>query len=201
VLQTATLTLTLTINSVQTLKACAADCNPNPNPNHQFCPNAEGDVQAALDDFEALRRINPTLFPKKLVRDVLRGQSAVQRESIKLMGPLWVELCGAIDAGVPSTPSPLYESDLMQSRKSSARCAFFYRNSHLRKPLVPTPARLKLLQACDQWHSSQVSTFLTSPHCKLRPNTEGTVRVFRQKFTLEDAIGSHACSLEALTCV
>jgi hypothetical protein len=25
----------------------------------------------------------------------------------------------------------------------------------------------------------------------------GTVRVFRQKFILEDAIGSHACSLEA----
>jgi hypothetical protein len=25
----------------------------------------------------------------------------------------------------------------------------------------------------------------------------GTVRVFRQKFTFEDAIGSHACSLEA----
>jgi hypothetical protein len=25
----------------------------------------------------------------------------------------------------------------------------------------------------------------------------GTVRVFRQKFTLEDAIGCHACSLEA----
>jgi hypothetical protein len=25
------------------------------------------------------------------------------------------------------------------------------------------------------------------------------VRVFRQKFTLEDAIGSHACSLEANT--
>jgi hypothetical protein len=27
----------------------------------------------------------------------------------------------------------------------------------------------------------------------------GMVRVFRQKFTLEDAIGSHACSLEANT--
>jgi hypothetical protein len=27
----------------------------------------------------------------------------------------------------------------------------------------------------------------------------GTVRVFRQEFTLEDAIGSHACSLEANT--
>jgi hypothetical protein len=26
---------------------------------------------------------------------------------------------------------------------------------------------------------------------------EGTVRVFRQKFTLDDATGSHACSLEA----
>jgi hypothetical protein len=29
----------------------------------------------------------------------------------------------------------------------------------------------------------------------------GTVRVFRQKSTLEDAIRSHACSLEALACV
>jgi hypothetical protein len=29
------------------------------------------------------------------------------------------------------------------------------------------------------------------------PNTQCTVRVFRQKFTLEDAIGSHACSLQA----
>jgi hypothetical protein len=29
----------------------------------------------------------------------------------------------------------------------------------------------------------------------------GTVLVFRQKVTLEDAIRSHACSLEALACV
>jgi hypothetical protein len=29
----------------------------------------------------------------------------------------------------------------------------------------------------------------------------GTVPFFGQKFTLEDAIGSHACSLEALACV
>ena len=29
----------------------------------------------------------------------------------------------------------------------------------------------------------------------------GTVRVFRQGFALEDAIGSHACSLEALALV
>jgi hypothetical protein len=26
--------------------------------------------------------------------------------------------------------------------------------------LVPTPARLKLLQLCDEWHSSRVSTFV-----------------------------------------
>jgi hypothetical protein len=32
-------------------------------------------------------------------------------------------------------------------------------------------------------------------------DSAGTVRVFRQEFTLEDAIGSHACSLEALACV
>jgi hypothetical protein len=30
---------------------------------------------------------------------------------------------------------------------------------------------------------------------------KGSVRVFRQKFTLKDAIGSHACSLEALACM
>jgi hypothetical protein len=54
-----------------------------------------------------------------------------------------------------------------------ARCAFFDRNLHSRMPLVPTPARLKLLHACNQWHSSRVSTFLTSSPCKLCPNTEG----------------------------
>ena len=39
--------------------------------------------------------------------------------------------------------------------------------------LVPTPARLKLLHACDQWHSSRVFTPLTGWHVKFRPNTEG----------------------------
>jgi hypothetical protein len=31
--------------------------------------------------------------------------------------------------------------------------------------------------------------------------SEGSVRVIRQKFTLEDAIGSHACSHEARSCL
>jgi hypothetical protein len=78
--------------------------------------------------------------------------------------------------------------------------------------LVPTPARLTLLHGCDQWHSSRVSTASYCYHRKLCRNTvkatgeksvfrfvdvAGTVRVFRQKFTLEDAIGPHASSLEA----
>ena len=41
-------------------------------------------------------------------------------------------------------------------------------------PLDPTHVRLKLLQACDQWHSSRSSTFLTGSHCNFRSNTEGT---------------------------
>jgi hypothetical protein len=56
----------------------------------------------------------------------------------------------------------------------AVRCVFFGRNLHSRMPLVPTPARLKLLQACDQWHSSRMSNFLTGSHSKLRPNTKGT---------------------------
>jgi hypothetical protein len=39
--------------------------------------------------------------------------------------------------------------------------------------LSPTPVRLKLLHACDQWHSSRVATPLTGWYCEFRPNTEG----------------------------
>jgi hypothetical protein len=43
-----------------------------------------------------------------------------------------------------------------------------------------------------------VSTCSNRPSSSNASNSnECTVRVFRQKFTLEDAIGSHACSLEA----
>jgi hypothetical protein len=34
---------------------------------------------------------------------------------------------------------------------------------------------------------------LTGSHCKLRPNTEGTVLGLRQNSTPEDVVGSHAC--------
>jgi hypothetical protein len=55
---------------------------------------------------------------------------------------------------------------------SRARCAFSDRDLHSRMPLVPTPARLKLEHACDQWHFSPVSTSYRSNR-KFRPNTEG----------------------------
>jgi hypothetical protein len=51
----------------------------------------------------------------------------------------------------------------------------FDRNLHPRIPLSFTPLlRLKRLHAYDQCHSSRMYAPLTSPHCKLRPNTEGT---------------------------
>jgi hypothetical protein len=55
------------------------------------------------------------------------------------------------------------------------RCAVFDRNLLSRGlPLSFTPMlRLKRCHACDQWHSSRMSTPLTSSHCISRPNTEG----------------------------
>jgi hypothetical protein len=43
------------------------------------------------------------------------------------------------------------------------------------------------------WLSNDMLTHALLPH--------GTVCAFRHKFTLDDAIGSHACSREALLCV
>jgi hypothetical protein len=45
-------------------------------------------------------------------------------------------------------------------------------------------------------HRFQCDSLLT-PYCSCNEPEGGTVRVFRQKFALEDAIGSHACLLEA----
>jgi hypothetical protein len=62
------------------------------------------------------------------------------------------------------------------------RCAFFDRNSHSRMPLSFTPLLRLSDQACDQWHSFLVSTFLTGSHCKLRPNTEGEDVVINSEY-------------------
>jgi hypothetical protein len=85
-----------------------------------------------------------------------------------------------------------------------ARCAFFGRNLHSRLPLDPMHGRLKLLHACGNGTTLGSSLLLPvdTVNCvqTLKAEAEqaqGTVRVSRQKFTLEHAIGSHACSLEA----
>ena len=85
------------------------------------------------------------------------------------------------------TPPPL----------AGVRCAFSDRNLHSRMSLDPTHVRLKLLHACDQWHSSRASTPLTGWHCKLHPNTEGrchhcTVLGFEQTLAAPRAIRIHA---------
>jgi hypothetical protein len=74
---------------------------------------------------------------------------------------------------------PLQQPDrILSSRLHNWWCSVYglrFRQiwSHSRMPLVSTPARLKLLHVCDQWHSSRAFTPLTGCHCKLRPNTEG----------------------------
>jgi hypothetical protein len=64
-----------------------------------------------------------------------------------------------------------------------ARCAFSDRNLHSRMPLDPTHVRLKLLHACDQWHSSRKFTPLTGLHCKFRPTTEGPLTLTYGNYT------------------
>jgi hypothetical protein len=59
-------------------------------------------------------------------------------------------------------------------RLSGVRCAFFDGNLRLRMPVVPTPARLKVDHACDQWHSTRVFTHLTGWRRRPFPNTACT---------------------------
>jgi hypothetical protein len=53
------------------------------------------------------------------------------------------------------------DTDLVDIEDISVRCMFCDRNFHSRMPLVPTPARLKLLHACDP------AAFLSGGHCLL----------------------------------
>jgi hypothetical protein len=55
------------------------------------------------------------------------------------------------------------------------RCAFSDIILRSRMPLDPTPARLKLLHACDQWHSSRESTLSYRCRHKSCRNTEGQI--------------------------
>jgi hypothetical protein len=69
---------------------------------------------------------------------------------------------------------PLLQPTLPSNHPLVAGHGGFDRNLHSRMPLSFTPLlRLKRCHACDQWHSSRVSTTSYRCHCKFRLNTEG----------------------------
>jgi hypothetical protein len=82
---------------------------------------------------------------------------------------------GAVDGTAEPVPAEEIHGDRSQSQRESALCgARFPAEIYTRGCILdPTHVRLKLFHACDQWHSSRVSTPLTGSHCKFRPNTEG----------------------------
>jgi hypothetical protein len=62
------------------------------------------------------------------------------------------------------------------SQVNFARRSFFRQNLQFEDAIGSTPARLKLLQACDQWHSSRMCTPLTGRLGKFRRNAKGKVQ-------------------------
>ena len=66
-------------------------------------------------------------------------------------------------AAMPSNTPHWYPGAGKQASNSWYGARSFDRDSHSRMSLAPTPARLKLLHVCVQWHSSRVSTL----HCLL----------------------------------
>jgi hypothetical protein len=111
------------------------------------------------------RVIAPTLLPMQLHTAATSTPGELQI--------IWVDDSARGTAATPEVKYGFTDDPNALDHSSTGYGARFDGKLHSRMPLVPTPARLKLLQACDQWHSSRVSPFLTSSHCKLRPNTEG----------------------------
>jgi hypothetical protein len=62
------------------------------------------------------------------------------------------QLLSSTALSIPMGPS----RQLHLPRRLRVRCAFSDRHLQSRMPLVPTPARLKLVHACGQWYSSRV---------------------------------------------
>jgi hypothetical protein len=92
-----------------------------------------------------------------------------------------------------------YNKRKRKEKETVVRCAIFNRNLHSRMPLDPTPARLKRAVQASKRVTKGIPlgcpTFLTSSHCKSRPNTEGrriascpccSVPGFGQHFALEE---------------
>jgi hypothetical protein len=83
----------------------------------------------------------------------------------------YTEFVGGVSDGVFGAAAMNLSSGTLHVQNGYG-ARFSDRDLHSRMSLVPTPAGLKLLQACYQWHSSRAFTPLTGWHCKFRPNTE-----------------------------
>jgi hypothetical protein len=135
-----------TVNCVQTRMANnRSDCNPNPdpNPNHGFCPNPEGRGNRTTTITLTLT-LTLTLRPRQS-KDKVKCV-VIQRSGNECWLKCKLRWHGA------RFPTEIYT-----------------RGCHW----IPRMFDPTLFHACDQWHSSRVSTPLTGSHCKSRPNTEG----------------------------
>jgi hypothetical protein len=134
-----------------------------------------GDTAAALDRIALfcaepksaeLRRVSI-----HVVLDLCEMDAEAFGDTIRAMSIGGAEqVCAVLDTQLGVSWRIRARVSLPQDHKE-VRCAFSDRNLHSRMPLDPTHVRLKRCHACDKWHSSQMFTFLTSSHCKLRPNT------------------------------
>jgi kinesin family protein C2/C3 len=108
--------------------------------------------------------------------DGLKEAAAINK-SLSALGLVFQSL-GKGDPHIPYKNSVLTHA-LSDCLGGNAKCAMFMyvarfrQKSTLEDDLVPTPVRLKLLHACNQCHSSRVSSTSHLCHRKLRPNTEG----------------------------
>jgi aconitase B len=75
---------------------------------------------------------------------------------------------------IGSKIAPIFYNTMEDSGTVSA---FSDRNLHSRMPLDATHVRLKLLHACDQWHSSRKFTFLPVATVNCVANTEGALPI------------------------
>jgi hypothetical protein len=116
--------------------------NPNPNPNPKPNPKPKPNPNPNVHRYD--RKLGPPLDPAASTNDTW------PRHYLSANGSTW-DRC-ATDA---------HEASLVW-------CALFARNLHSRMPLSFTPLlRLKRCYACDQWHSSRVSTFFSKIYREL----------------------------------
>jgi hypothetical protein len=121
--------------------------------------------------------------------NALAAQTKIPEYDVQLTDGMWVGFCNMVgaDASGPGLNLTFFENfcetnpeALVQLHHEICNAVVFARcgarfsaeiytlGCHWFPRLLATSE-----QACAEWHSSRVFTFLTGAHCKLRPNTEG----------------------------